>query len=66
MKRAQYSFSSDEQLISQVDEIAGRESRSRSDMINLLLAQAIKERERQRNKKRAKEIHTTDNSADPR
>lgn len=58
----QYSFSSDEQTIRKVDEIAEREKRSRSEMINLLLESAIKERERNRLKgKRAKEVHTDNN-----
>lgn len=64
----QYSFSSEEDLIAKVDEVAKRESRSRSEMINLLLQAAIKERERNRVKKqRAKEeLHTEDNPTDTR
>lgn len=55
----QYSFSSDEETIRKVDEISLRENRSRSEMINLLLNSAIKERERNRLKgKRAKENNT--------
>jgi metal-responsive CopG/Arc/MetJ family transcriptional regulator len=63
----QYSFSSEEQLINSVDEIAKREKRSRSEMIVILLESSIKERERNRLKKsRAKEIHSEDQSPNSR
>jgi metal-responsive CopG/Arc/MetJ family transcriptional regulator len=41
-------------MISEVDALAEKDGRSRSDMINILLGQALKERERQRVKNQSK------------
>lgn len=47
----QYTFTSDEDFIrNEVDEIAKREKRTRSEMIDILLRQATKERNRKRKK----------------
>ena len=52
MKLNQYSFSSESELIEKIDEIQKREKRkSRSEVIVLLLESAIKERDRQKNKR---------------
>jgi predicted transcriptional regulator len=48
----QYTFLSEEDFIKEVDELAEKESRSRSVMIDLLLHQAVKERSRKKNAKR--------------
>jgi len=50
----QYCFTSEEKIISEVDALAEKDGRSRSDMINILLGQALKERERQRMKNQSK------------
>ncbi len=57
----QYSFTSDKQLIDNVDEIANRESRTRSEMIDLLLRLAVKEKNRKRNGKKDNSQHNTGN-----
>ena len=59
----QYTFTSDESLIKEVDEIANREIRSRSEMIDLLLRLAVKEKNRKRN---GKKVHISDNTTDTR
>ena len=51
----------DLELITEVDELADKENRSRSGMIVLLLQAAVKERLRKRN---GKKLHIQDNSAD--
>lgn len=51
----------DLQLISFIDNLAGKDNRSRSSMIVLLLHQAAKEKIR---KKNAKTVHIQDNSSD--
>lgn len=51
----QYTFTSDKDLILEIDEIAERESRTRSVMIKLLLQLAVKEKNRKR--KNGKEVH---------
>lgn len=63
MRKKQEHFTpSDDQLVSDILEIANKERRSKSEMIDILLHQAVKERNR---KKLAKEkIHTTSNTAD--
>jgi antitoxin component of RelBE/YafQ-DinJ toxin-antitoxin module len=43
-------------LRNQVQEIADRDGRSFSEMVGMLLNQAVKERERQRLKKQAKKL----------
>jgi len=48
-------------LITEVDELADKENRSRSGMIVLLLQAAVKERLRKRN---GKKLHIQDNSPD--
>lgn len=51
MKQKQESFTpSDEQLIPEIMEIANRERRSRSEMIDILLHAAVKERNRKKKK----------------
>lgn len=51
----QYTFTSEEELINEVDEIAARENRTRSVTIKLLLQLAVKEKNRKR--KNGKEVH---------
>lgn len=51
----------DLELITEVDELADKENRSRSGMIVLLLQAAVKERLRKRN---GKKLHLQDNPAD--
>ena len=60
----QYTFLSEEEFIQEVDELAEKESRSRSVMINLLLHQAVKERNRTR--KNGKDLQISDQSSNPR
>jgi len=61
----QYTFTSDKEFIeTTVQEIADRESRSLSKMIDILLHQAVKERNRK--KKDAKNIQVSDQSANSR
>jgi metal-responsive CopG/Arc/MetJ family transcriptional regulator len=51
----QYTFSSEPEFIEgEIDKIAERENRSRSEIIDLLLRRAIKERKRKRNVKEIK------------
>lgn len=48
----QYSFSTqNDVLIKEIDSLSSKESRSRSEMIELLLTQAVKERFRKKNAK---------------
>jgi metal-responsive CopG/Arc/MetJ family transcriptional regulator len=47
----QYTFSSEQELILQIDQIAKNTNRSRSETIVILLQQAVKERNRKRNAK---------------
>jgi metal-responsive CopG/Arc/MetJ family transcriptional regulator len=54
----QYTFSTEPEFIKEIDAIADRENRSRSEVIVLLLRQAIKER----NRKRKPVKHDTHNS----
>lgn len=61
----QYTFTSDKEFIeTTVQEIADRESRSLSKMIDILLHQAVKERNRK--KKDAKNIQVSDQPANSR
>ena len=57
----QYTFSAEESLIKQVDELAIKDTRSRSEMIYILLQLAIKEKTRKRN---AKKDHTEYSAGD--
>ena len=57
----QYAFSSDTDLINQIDLIAQKENRSRSEMIGILLKNAIREKNR-----RKKIIPVSDHSANQR
>lgn len=52
MRKPQISASVDEKLRTAVEEEAKRDNRSFSEMVEILLSQSIKERERQRNKRR--------------
>lgn len=56
MKIQQESFTPTDGLMDEINKIADRELRSKSEMINILLHQAVKERNRKR--KNAKEVHT--------
>jgi metal-responsive CopG/Arc/MetJ family transcriptional regulator len=47
----QYTFSSKQELILQIDQIAKNTNRSRSETIVILLQQSVKERNRKRNAK---------------
>lgn len=61
----QYTFSSEQEFMeNEVFPLAIREHRSRSEMINLLLQQAVKERNRKR--KNAKSTQVLDNTTNPR
>ena len=60
----QYTFLSEEDFIEEIDDMAKKESRSRSVMINLLLHQAVKERNRKR--KNGKDLQISDQSSNPR
>lgn len=60
----QYTFLSEEDFIEEIDDMAKKESRSRSVMINLLLHQAVKERNRKR--KNGKDLQVSDQSSNPR
>jgi metal-responsive CopG/Arc/MetJ family transcriptional regulator len=51
----------DMELISEIDELANKDDRSRSGMIVLLLQQAVKERNRKRN---AKKLHIQNQPTD--
>lgn len=63
MRKKQEHFTpSNENLIPSIIEIAKRERRSLSEMIDILLHQAVKER----NRKRAKKDNTSDNTSNPR
>lgn len=56
---AQYSFSTSEaDLIPTIDEFAKSSKKTRSEMIELLLLQAVKVRIKDRKRKNAKEVHT--------
>ena len=57
----QYTFTSEEELINEVDEIAARENRTRSVTIKLLLQLAVKEKNRKR--KNGKEVHVQHQSS---
>lgn len=58
----QYTFTSTALFIEgEVEAIRQRENRTRSEMIDILLRQAVKERLRKRN---GKKLHIQDNSAD--
>lgn len=59
----QYTFLSEEEFIQEIDEMAIKESRSRSVIINLLLHQAVKERNRKR--KNGKYLQISDQSSNP-
>ncbi len=48
----QYTFSSIPEFIEEIDAIAKKERRSRSEIIDMLLRQAIKERNRKKVKKK--------------
>lgn len=64
-RNPQVSSTLDPELYDKIDKLADKESRSISEMVSLLLGQAIKERERQRRKKNAtKQGNTEYNSAD--
>jgi metal-responsive CopG/Arc/MetJ family transcriptional regulator len=56
---AQYTFSSEELLIRQVDNLASDDDRSRSEMIVILLRYAIKEKTR----KHGKKVHIKHNAS---
>lgn len=53
----QYTFTSDELFIKEIDSIASSEKRSRSEMIVILLNRQIKERNRKRNAKKDNTTH---------
>lgn len=57
----QYTFSTTENIIAQVDELANRDKRSRSVMIDILLQLAIKEKNRKRNAKKNNTEYDTTN-----
>lgn len=58
----QYSFTSTKELVEdEIQKIADREGRSRSDMINILLQLAVKEKTRKRN---AKKVYIERNASD--
>ena len=57
----QYTFTSTESFISEVKIMADREMRSFSEMIDILLRQAVKEKIRKRN---GKKLHIQDNPTD--
>ncbi len=57
----QYTFSSEEQLIRQVDELAEKDNRSRSEMISILLQVAVKEKTRKRIAKKVYPEHNASN-----
>lgn len=58
----QYTFTSTALFIEgEVEAIRQREDRTRSEMIDILLRQAVKERLRRRN---AKKVHLQDNTTD--
>ncbi len=57
----QYTFTSTVEFVEgEIEAIRQKENRTRSEMIDILLRQAVKERLRKRN---AKKVHLPDNSA---
>lgn len=62
----QYTFTSTKLFVEgEIEAIRQKENRTRSEMIDILLRQAVKERLRQRSKN-AKKLHIQDNSSDQR
>lgn len=57
----QYTFSTEENVIKQVDELANKDLRSRSEMIAILLQLAVKEKTRKRNAKKDNTKHNSPN-----
>ncbi len=60
----QYTFTSTKLFVEgEIESLRQKENRTRSEMIDILLRQAVKERLRLRNKN-AKKLHIQDNAAD--